>query len=275
MMLACICTFTAGKSDKKESEMQGSSHWNVVRGQKKEVTKEMIVTCCDQNDVTTLRLWASQGIGVLLGGALLDIAAAYVKLAVVRFLVEEVGANINRTGLDGSNPLLIACVNAHLNVMRMLVNDFGADVDHAMQDGSTPLFIAAHRGNLNVVCCLGQELRADVNKATKIGAAPLYVAAQKGHMNVVRYLVKDLGARVNQAIDAGATPISISAHQGNLNVVRCLVKQMKLEPRHCTLQLNKITWMLCDICARCTASRSARQRTTIAHPCSTQLVRVT
>jgi hypothetical protein len=66
------------------------------------VTQEMIFACCDRSDVCTLRFWASQGVPVLLGGALLVQAAAAGKIAVVRFLLEELGANVNLVDADGT-----------------------------------------------------------------------------------------------------------------------------------------------------------------------------
>jgi hypothetical protein len=130
--------------------MHGAIQSNTGRVEEEEevVAKEMIFTCCNQGDVATLQLWASQGVEELLGGDLLTKAVASDKIDVVRFLIEKLGANVHRTNKDGCTSLHNATVNAHLDVMRMLVNDFGANVGQAISDGSTPLIMAALQGHL-------------------------------------------------------------------------------------------------------------------------------
>jgi hypothetical protein len=159
--------------------MHGAILANTARGEEEVVvTKEIIFTCCDRGDVATLRLWASQGVDVFLGGDLITKAITSGKIAVVRFLIEELGANVNRIDSDGLAPLHHATVNAHLDVIRMLVNEFGANVDQAMRDGSTPMFITAERIHLIVLRCLGQELSADINKTNIFDATPFSVATK-------------------------------------------------------------------------------------------------
>jgi ankyrin repeat protein len=221
------------KSEEESSAMQGGIQSNAARGEEdnddevRAVLKNMVWACCAREDIAMLRLLASDTykVPVLFGGALLAKAAASGKRAVIRFLIEELGANVHHVDANCGTPLFNACANAHLDAVRLLVNEFGATVDFALESGSTPISIAAQLGYAHVVRCLGQELHADINKVHADGATPLYVAAQDGHLSVMRCL-GELGARVNQANDSGCTPLHISAQQGDLKTVCCLVEEL-------------------------------------------------
>jgi ankyrin repeat protein len=73
------------------------------------------------------------------------------KLAVVRYLVEELGADVNQADADGCTCLYIAAQESRLDAVQCLVEELGADVDQAAKDGSTPLMIAAERMQHKVV----------------------------------------------------------------------------------------------------------------------------
>jgi ankyrin repeat protein len=76
-------------------------------------------------------------------------------LAVLLYLlVNELGADINQVGLanDGATPLFVAAQNGDLDLMRCIVKDIGADINKATQDGATPLCIAAQKGHIWIWC---------------------------------------------------------------------------------------------------------------------------
>jgi hypothetical protein len=79
---------------------------------------------------------------------------------------------------------------SQLAVVRSLVKDLGADVNRRTKDGCTPLYIAAEMGHLDVVRFLVDDLGADVNEATKYGSTPLMTAAEGLRHDIVRYLLK-------------------------------------------------------------------------------------
>ena len=66
------------------------------------------------------------------------------QLELLKFLVEEGKANVERGIRDGMAPLFPAAQNGHCEVIRYLVRDAGANVDpHASLDSRvTPLFYA-------------------------------------------------------------------------------------------------------------------------------------
>ena len=66
-------------------------------------------------------------------------------LAVVRYLVEEHGAQLDQCDDDGDTPLHLACMNGHLAVVRYLVEEHGAQLDtRATTKASTPIHCGMH-----------------------------------------------------------------------------------------------------------------------------------
>jgi hypothetical protein len=56
----------------------------------------MIFACCKKGDITKLRLWISLGVNVLFSALPLISAAASGQIDVMRYLVKELGADVNR-----------------------------------------------------------------------------------------------------------------------------------------------------------------------------------
>jgi ankyrin repeat protein len=161
---------------------------------------------------------------VVFGAEPLINAALYGKLEVVRFLVKELGADINQADEIGYTPLLVAAQKGYLAVCVCLVKELGADVHRANPEGYAPLFTAAQKGHLPVVHCLVKDLGADVDQPSDTGTTPLHIAARNGHLDVVQCLVKELGADINKAADAGVTPLMVASHHEHMEVVVWLIK---------------------------------------------------
>jgi ankyrin repeat protein len=76
--------------------------------------------------------------------------------------------------------LRIAAQLGNLQMMRCLVAELSADVDRVTIKGDTPLHIAVDKGNLEAVQCLVKELEADVNLGDDDGYTPVYIASSGG-----------------------------------------------------------------------------------------------
>jgi hypothetical protein len=74
--------------------------------------------------------------------------------------------------------------------MQCLVEELGADANKTHADGWSPLFSASCTERLEVVQCL-VKLGADINPVAKDGTTPLMLAAAMVHHKIVRYLLKD------------------------------------------------------------------------------------
>jgi hypothetical protein len=154
-----------------------------------EVSIDILVQACIRGDMTQLRRWARGGIRVSSAEPLCQ-AAAHGKLDVVRYLVSDLGADVNQADDQGYTPLFVAAQKGHLAVVRCFIKELGADVNKATKGGATPLFMAAQDGLLAIVQCLVKELGADVNLTRKDGATVLMVAAHEKHHRMVAYLMR-------------------------------------------------------------------------------------
>jgi ankyrin repeat protein len=65
------------------------------------------------------------------------------SMAVMRCLVEEMGADVNRADDDGCTPISVASQNGCLDMVQYLVTTLGADVNKADLNVASPLFAAA------------------------------------------------------------------------------------------------------------------------------------
>lgn len=127
------------------------------------------------------------------GAPALWAASAAGKFEVVRFLVEEAGANINQTTNTSSTPLRGACYDGHLEIVKYLVQH-GADIEVANQHGHTSLMIAAYRQKVDVVRYL-ISCGADVNRSSKKGNTAMHDAVEGENLEVCTLLL-NAGARL-------------------------------------------------------------------------------
>lgn len=163
------------------------------------------------------------------------------------------GADLTRTGGDGSTPLHHAAITRDPGIAAMLL-DAGAVVDPLNAEGLTPLGLAARAGNEAVLkllldrgaACetpralpvliavaaaaddqpaLAKRLlkaRANVHALDKLGRSALHVAALHGHGELVEVLI-NAGADVNARDAHGVSPLMEAARAGANRVLQRLV----------------------------------------------------
>jgi ankyrin repeat protein len=162
----------------------------VLESGEEKIFEDALVEACISGNMTQMRRLASQGVRVSSGRPLVQ-AAAHGKLDVTRYLISDLGADVNQANDQGYTPLFVAAQCGHLAVVRCLVKDLGTVVDQATSAGFTPLLSAVQRGHLDVVRCLIEELGANVNLARKeYGAMALMMAASESHIKGVAYLMR-------------------------------------------------------------------------------------
>jgi ankyrin repeat protein len=109
----------------------------------------------------------------------------------VRCLVDELGADVNQAhGDKGFAALHIAAISGYLGLVRCLLGELHADVDKKDTIGYTALLFAACRGHLYVVRCLVREFGADINHNDNYGTTALMAAATFKHAALTKWLVK-------------------------------------------------------------------------------------
>jgi ankyrin repeat protein len=197
---------------------------NAARAQASEVTatEAAILAAIWAGDLTTLRRW--HRLGLRYSANIVCKAAEVGSITVMRFLVEELGADVNGANADGCTPVFAASMKGHVNLVRYLAVTLGADINKADQNGATPLHGAAQEGHLDLLQCLMKELGANVNQTSVKGITPLIQATYFENLNVAQFLLNECGADVNQPSHTGTTPVMFASQNRYLAMVQCLGK---------------------------------------------------
>ena len=123
---------------------------------------------------------------------------------------------------DGRTLLTRASFGAHIRFVKYLVDDLGADVNLADKDQITPLMEAAASENIAVVKYF-MEKKADVNTTNKLGADALTIALASGDPELATILLKN-GANANLKWNKkGLTHLMNAARNGHSDVVSVLI----------------------------------------------------
>jgi ankyrin repeat protein len=191
-------------------------------------------------------------------GALLS-AASGGHLQVVKYLVEEAGADVRCAGFGGGTvpthsagggyidvvdylqyvkrgvgrtALDYACVKGHLEVAKLLVAA-GARVNPQHSKKGGPLMYAAMGGQLHVFKYLVEEAGADVRCGGFDGMTVLMYAADGGHLGVVEYLRGRQDIDIDAKSDQGTTALDLACRKGHLEVAKLLVAAgARVNPQH-------------------------------------------
>ena len=151
--------------------------------------------------------------------------------SVVKYLVEEGGADVNKKDLYGYSCLTRAVIKNHLSIVIYLFEK-GADINSTDINGATPFFQAVENNHSEIMHYLFNN-GADINQTLKVAAenneneSPLYVASEMGHIDAVKFLLAK-GANVEIASLYG-TPLMIACKEGFFDIVRILIEDGKAD----------------------------------------------
>jgi ankyrin repeat protein len=144
------------------------------------------------------------------------------NLQVVKYLVEEAGADERHTGRTLMNPLMQAAGKGHTAIVQYLLDRPGTDLETRTERGrETALDIACYKGHLDVVELL-VAAGARVDPQSRGQPAALVHAAAAGHLEVVKYLVEEAGADVQRASSSGMTTLQMAVDSGHADIVEYL-----------------------------------------------------
>jgi ankyrin repeat protein len=148
-------------------------------------------------------------------------------LQLVKYLVEEAGADMQRVGPHGITLLMVAVGGDHADIVEYLLGRPGIDVDEVGMNGERALIRACANGKLEVVKLLvAAGARIETQTGEELG--PLIKAAFHGHLEVVKYLVEEAGADVTPADPAGWRPFAdYKGHADIVEYLRPIVAQRK------------------------------------------------
>lgn len=157
-----------------------------------EFSADAFVSAAGRGELAVVKLFVESGMSVETaneyGFTALHWAASWGHLEVVRFLVEDRGADVNAREARGWTALLGAARFGYLEVIRFLVEKHGADVRATTDDGFTALHLSARGGSLELVKWLvdrGLDARAVADRG---GGTARALAEGSGHRAVADYL---------------------------------------------------------------------------------------
>jgi|GEM_PF-1730184 len=159
--------------------------------------------------------------------AALQLAAQRGQLNIVKYMLEELNADINSSTNEGETALIFAATKNHLKVAEYLL-DKGANIDKAKSDGKTAITVATVNGNAEMVNLLmnkGATLNfSDKFNETGAYGSPLMHASALGYLNIVADLLKG-GSNINFKNDNGQDALQLAINFNQFNVAEFLIKK--------------------------------------------------
>lgn len=157
------------------------------------------------------------------GRTLLTRASFGASLPYIKFLVEELGADVNKADRDQITPLMEAAASENINVVSYLVSK-NADVNALNKLGADPLTIALASGEAALARILLQNGSNPNLKWNKMNLTHLMNAARNGHLEVLKLLL-DYSAEINAQDDKGNTALHYATSEGFSRIVKTLVSE--------------------------------------------------
>ncbi|KAJ0398925.1 hypothetical protein P43SY_005283 [Pythium insidiosum] len=165
------------------------------------------------------------------------------KVQEVKYLVEDLGADVNFQNQNGCTALHAAAASGQLTTVQYMLSCPDVDASVTDDEDQTALHYAAFYGHLEVVQLLVDH-GVPVDQPDKHGRLAHCSAAINGHLDVVTLLVEECGDPIDiNAIDEyGATCLHWAASKGRKEVVQYLC--MKGIDVHVTSYDNKSAYQL-------------------------------
>ncbi|KAH6630546.1 ankyrin repeat-containing domain protein [Chaetomium sp. MPI-SDFR-AT-0129] len=152
---------------------------------------------------------------------------------IARYLIDELKANQHEKDAQGWTPLHFAAKagNMMLAVVKYLIEEAGADIHGLKGEIQEAYLNAAKKGHRGIVGYLVEKVGVDLEEKSHIaqeytvGWVALCYAATKGHESVVKYLMEQAGASDSEKGDVGSTAACHAASEGRIDVVKYLIEQ--------------------------------------------------
>ncbi|XP_007252465.3 ankyrin repeat domain-containing protein 16 [Astyanax mexicanus] len=196
------------------------------------------------------------------GDTLLHYAARHGHLEVLRYLVEDVGMDIELYNSDYKRalheaasmsheqcvqylihrgakidtlkkadwtPLMMACTRRNLEVIKLLL-DHGADPTIRNKDGWNSFHIACREGDAAVIEHLLLVKPEVWRTESKTRRTPLHTAAMHGCLEVVSILLERCSYKSDEKDSCGVTPFMDAVRNGHLAVAKLLLEKHQASP---------------------------------------------
>ncbi|XP_026378893.1 ankyrin-3-like [Papaver somniferum] len=215
------------KQTEKEQVIKRDAILSAATSGKLNRLKELVAKYDDGRGLanTVISIKDDNGVGVI------HFAATEGKLNVLKYLIEELGLDVDiKDDAKGESPLFHAVVDGNINTVDYLLGK-GANPNTSNTNGSTPLHYAAQKGyteiltrllsrgiNVNGSCEDGTLTPLEVAGAT---LSPLEMAAANGQLEAIQILL-DHNADPNLMSCRSYTPLAVSIVSGLPQSLRCL-----------------------------------------------------
>ncbi|GEM_PF-4276332 len=156
------------------------------------------------------------------GRTLLTRASFGAPIAYIKFLVEELGADVNAADRDKITPLMEAAASENYEVVEYLIEK-NADVNIQNKLGADSLTISLASGEASFATLLLENGANPNHMWNNKNFTHLMNAARSGHREVLNVLLKH-SAQINTQDDQGNTALHYAASQGFTEIVQDLLK---------------------------------------------------
>ena len=102
--------------------------------------------------------------------------------------MRQLGADFELLDEEEQTPLFYAVKREETGVVRFLVEEVGVNINHMEYQKRTPIYLAAFEGNLDMVKYLHQH-GGDPTLESKLARTPLSKACYLDNVEVVKFLI--------------------------------------------------------------------------------------
>jgi ankyrin repeat protein len=146
-------------------------------------------------------------------------------LEVVKYLVEEAGADENRAAPNGWTPLIYAAKAGDADVVAYLLSRPGINIRAQGPTGSKALDIACREGHLEVVKSLVEATgRQGIEERDRLGRTALHHAVGSVNKELVAFLLSKGAQASTKDTHKQETPLMLACSGGRLDMVQVLLK---------------------------------------------------
>ncbi|XP_067661695.1 ankyrin repeat domain-containing protein 50-like [Haliotis asinina] len=158
-----------------------------------------------------------------LNNSVLHLGSIGGHLGMVKHVLSQNIVDINRKGMCGRTPLMIAAVGGHVDMFRFLVNK-GSNVSSVDGYGDSILHLACRGGHVDMVGYILSQNITDINTRGSLERTPLMVAACEGHIAVFD-LLTSRSADVHLVDEQKSNILHIACMCGKVKMVKHIISK--------------------------------------------------
>ena len=195
-----------------------------------------IFSASEHGQVEVCEYLLSQGVSLKStdnhGNSILHYAIRSCQLPIVKYLLENLGIDINITNDKNETPLHLSCEKGHEEISHYLISK-GADIGVKGNNGDSVLHCACKSGLLPIVEYLIETAHNDINLENNNKETPLYSSYENKQFPVIEYLLSQ-GANLEckQYSDGKSSfkyGIFEASYYGQLNILKILIETRQVD----------------------------------------------